>query len=120
MKPIRIPISLSHSVDGYDVVIGGDLATDLGKWARSCLGKTVQRVTIVSNPKVFSLYGSAVSGQLEANGFVVSQFMMPDGERYKSLRTAEAAMQSFAENGISRTDAIVALGGGVVGDLAGF
>jgi len=120
MKSLRVPISFSHAADGYDVIVGGEMATGLSKWAKACLDKNVRRVTVISNPKVFTLYGSRVMSQLEAKGLVTSSFLMPDGERFKSLRTAEAAMQALAQTGITRTDAVVALGGGVVGDLAGF
>jgi 3-dehydroquinate synthase len=53
-------------------------------------------------------------------GFDVAKFLMPDGERYKTLRTAENLLAEMSRNGISRTDVVVGLGGGVVGDLAGF
>jgi 3-dehydroquinate synthase len=120
MKPILIPISFSHADDGYDVVVGGLISAGISKWAKACVGNSVRRVQVVSNPKVFRLYGETVTTQLKISGFDTSVFLMPDGERFKSLRTAEKVMQAFAENGITRSDAVVALGGGVVGDLAGF
>ncbi len=57
---------------------------------------------------------------LKSQDFDVFPFLMKDGERYKSLPTLENLLKFFSENRLARTDAVVALGGGVVGDLAGF
>jgi len=57
---------------------------------------------------------------LRANDFQVSTWLMADGERFKSLRTAERALLFLSQTGLERTDAVLALGGGVVGDMAGF
>ncbi|HEX3281972.1 MAG TPA: 3-dehydroquinate synthase, partial [Pyrinomonadaceae bacterium] len=75
---------------------------------------------LISNKKVFKLYGSPVVESLRASGFQVSCWFMGDGERYKSLETAEAALRFFSEQGLERTDGVISLGGGVTGDLAGF
>ena len=101
-------------------MIGHDLLAELGKWVRKCLGNDAAKIAIVSNPTVFKLYGRQAKESLEAAGFAVSHFLIKDGEQHKNLRTAESALKVFAEAGLSRTDAVVALGGGVVGDLAGF
>jgi 3-dehydroquinate synthase len=79
-----------------------------------------RRVVIISNPKVFKLYGEAARENLRAAGFKVEAFLINDGERHKSLRTLGRALASFSSMGLERSDAVVALGGGVVGDLAGF
>ena len=120
MKPQTIQIKFSEKPSAYDIQIGHGLIDECGKWARKCLGKSVAKVVIISNPTVFKLYGKQTEESLHAAGFAVSHFLMKDGEQFKSLRTAESALNFFAENGISRSDAVVALGGGVVGDLAGF
>ncbi|MDQ2936086.1 MAG: 3-dehydroquinate synthase, partial [Acidobacteriota bacterium] len=57
---------------------------------------------------------------LHTSGFSVSPWLMDDGERHKSLRTAEKALHFLSETRLERGDAVIALGGGVVGDLAGF
>ena len=75
---------------------------------------------MISNRRVFGLYGPVVCESLVAEGFAVTHFLIGDGERYKSLKTAETALAEFARAGLTRTDIAVALGGGVVGDLAGF
>ena len=120
MKPQTIQIKFSEKPSAYDIQIGHGLIDECGKWARKCLGKSVAKVVIISNQTVFNLYGKQTEESLHAAGFAVSHFLMKDGEQHKSLRTAESALKFIAENGISRTDAVVALGGGVVGDLAGF
>jgi 3-dehydroquinate synthase len=104
----------------YDVTIGGGLLARSGRWARAALGRDARQVSIVSNPTVFELYGYSVQKSLRTAGFKVSNFLMKDGERFKTLRTAEQILRSFSEHGLTRADAVVALGGGVVGDVASF
>jgi len=120
MKQHSLTIGSSRGSSEYKIVIGNDLIKESGKWARKWLGKGVAKIAIVSNPKVFKLYGKQAEESLRDAGFTVSHFLMKDGERYKNLRTAESALRLFAASGLTRTDAVVALGGGVVGDLAGF
>ncbi len=104
----------------YTISIGHDLLGRTGAWARKCLGKPVSKIVIVSNPTVFKLYGAKVEDSLRGAGFNVLTSLMKDGEQHKNLRSAEEILKFMSENSIARTDAVVALGGGVVGDLAGF
>ena len=120
MKTRTLKINFSRKASSYKVVIGVDSLGECGNWARKCLGKDAAKIVIVSNSTVFELYGKPVEESLYANGFTVSHFLIKDGERHKNLRAAESALKFMAESGLSRTDAVVALGGGVVGDLAGF
>ena len=120
MGEIRIPIRTKDEAQSFDVRVGSGTLALCGSWARKCLGKAAKRIVIVSNDKVFGLYGEAVEAGLVDAGFVVSVWKMRDGERYKNIRSLEAALAAFAGSGLTRTDAVVALGGGVVGDLAGF
>jgi 3-dehydroquinate synthase len=69
---------------------------------------------------VFDLYGQATVESLRQNSFAVSYCLMGDGERFKSLDTFEKALDFLARSRLERGDAVLALGGGVVGDLAGF
>ncbi len=116
----NVLVNLPREESGYEIKIGHDLLADCGKWAINYLGNSTKKITIVSNPSVYKLYGQTVNDSLAEAGFTVSHFLMKDGEQYKNLRTAESALQFFAESEITRTDAVIALGGGVVGDLAGF
>jgi 3-dehydroquinate synthase len=87
---------------------------------RARLSPKARRVAVVSNARVFGLYGERAVESLRAEGFEVSHWLMGDGERFKNFRIAERALAFLSESKIERSDAVVALGGGVVGDLAGF
>ena len=99
-------------------VRGGALVKSVPDEIRA-LGK-VRRVCVVSDSNVFPLYGKACLSSLEEAGFVVSSFVFPAGEASKTGETWLQLLNRLAESGLSRSDLIIALGGGVVGDLAGF
>jgi 3-dehydroquinate synthase len=105
---------------GYRIEIGAGLLSGLGALARERLSPKARRVGVVSNARVFGLYGERAVESLRAEGFEVSHWLMGDGERFKNFRTAERALAFLSESKVERSDAVVALGGGVVGDLAGF
>ena len=117
---IRVPITLPARGSSYTISIGGGDLAGTGKCVRRWLGNDARQAFVVSNPTVAGLYGEAVAASLAESGFDVSTFLIKDGERYKTLRTAESALAAFSSAGLTRTDAVIALGGGVVGDLAGF
>ncbi len=116
----RLQVRTKGRQHEYEIRIGRGILPEAGNIARDCFGKRAQRIALISNPKVFSLYGSAVRKSLQASGFSVSHWLIGDGERHKSVRTAERALRFLNETRIERSDGVVALGGGVVGDLAGF
>ena len=116
----RLRVRIQTSATEYDVSVGRGALRDAGRVARARLGNLARKVAIVSNARVFSLYGSAALESFERNGFTVTHVMVGDGERYKSLPTAEKIVQFLSTSKLERTDGVVALGGGVVGDLAGF
>lgn len=115
-----IEINLSANPRRYNISIGNDLLKQSGSWINECLPKTVRKIVIVSNLKVFSLYGESVAASIEKEGFECLAIKIGDGEKHKSLKTLEKTLRFLGENGLKRSDAIVALGGGVIGDLAGF
>jgi 3-dehydroquinate synthase len=104
----------------YDITIAEGILSQTGEITRAALGAKTRRLALISNPKVHSLFGKAVERSLKNAGFTTLTHLMGDGEKYKSLRTAERAWSFLLEHRFERSDAIVALGGGVVGDLAGF
>src|SRR5438067_7478331 len=104
----------------YDIRIGSGVLSEVGKETRGVLGERTQRIALISNETVFKLFGKQTASGLNAAGFEVSTWLMKDGEQYKSLRSLEQALTFLSRSGIERSDAVVALGGGVVGDLAGF
>jgi 3-dehydroquinate synthase len=105
---------------GYEIRIGGGLLSEVGPIARHALGDKAQQIALISNKKVFSLYGAPVVRSLKARGFTVSYCLIGDGERHKSFKTIETVLRFLNKTGLERGDAVVSLGGGVVGDVAGF
>lgn len=102
----------------YDVVIGQGLLQNLGKMISEVTsGRTA---IIVSDDNVFPLYGSTVKEQLLSAGFEITEFVFLSGENSKNLDTYGKLLNTMSEKHLTRNDVVVALGGGVVGDLAGF
>jgi 3-dehydroquinate synthase len=116
----RLQVRTNARKHEYEIRIGRGILSEAGEVARGCLGDQAQRLALISNRKIFSLHGSTVVNSLKASGFEISHWLMGDGERYKSLRTLEQALRFLSDAGLERTDAVIALGGGVVGDLTGF
>ena len=120
MKNETVDVRLSSDAHQYKIEIGHNTLDDCGAWAKISLPENAKKIAIVSNPKVFRLYGAQVQNSLEKSGYDVFVWLMKDGEKYKNIRSLENALGFFSEKKLSRTDSVVALGGGVVGDLAGF
>lgn len=104
----------------YSVLIATDLLYSLGKDIKAVLSPYCRKIVVVSNKPIFSLYGKAVCQSLINEGFQLFNFLIGDGEKYKTLATAEKLFAFLIENRIERRDSLIALGGGVVGDLTGF
>ena len=104
----------------YEIKISSGLLGELGEHARASLGQQARSAVIISNATVDSLYSDPIVRSLAREDFKIHRFSIGDGERYKNLRTAETLFAFLIERRIERADVIVALGGGVVGDLAGF
>jgi len=113
----RLEISLKQAARRSEINIGAGLRRDLGNLIPF---KPPRRIGIISNERVFALYGREVVRSLKASGFKILPWLMPEGERYKSFRELERAVNFLSENRFERDDLVLALGGGVVGDLAGF
>ncbi|UFP94566.1 3-dehydroquinate synthase [Gloeobacter morelensis] len=113
---IRIPVALP--MDSYDIRIDEGGLERLGEYLAE-LGK-VNRALVVSNPVVLRHYGARVVRSLNAAGFETASVTVPAGERHKHLRSVERIYQAALEHRLERSSLIVALGGGVVGDMAGF
>ena len=111
----RIPIAVSRP---YDVCIGAGILPQLGEELLQ-LHKPCT-VAVVSDDTVLPLYGEAVCQSLRETGFTPLTYAIPSGESAKNLTTYASVLTFLAENRLSRSDLLVALGGGVVGDLVGF
>lgn len=120
MTPTSVQIDLPASPTKYQVFIGQDLLKASGKWARKCVGPKTSRIALISNQTVFELYGRSTVEGFRTSGFDVKSFLIGDGEGHKTWKTAEAMLDFLSKSRITRSCGIVALGGGVVGDLAGF
>ena len=102
----------------YDVLIGHGLLDELGVLVAGAVD--AKTAAIVSDDSVFALYGKRAAAALERAGLRVVSFVFPHGESSKNLTVYGHVLNFLCENRVSRTDVVVALGGGVVGDLAGF
>ena len=113
MNKIRVQASTE-----YDVCIGSGLLNQLGAMIADV--RKVGKAAIISDSNVWPLYGKTVSNSLMEAGFSVCHYVFPAGEKSKNGSTYLSVLNFLAENQLTRTDCIIALGGGVVGDLAGF
>jgi shikimate kinase/3-dehydroquinate synthase len=102
----------------YPVFVGYGLLDKLGeKMKKAALYGTA---TVISDENVFSLYGSKVEGILKDAGFAVNSFVVPPGEETKSMDYVIKIYDFLVDHRAERDDIIIALGGGMLGDLAGF
>ena len=113
MKKVEV-----HASTTYDVLIGSGLSAKIGEYLIE-LGRS-GKVMIVSDTHVAPLYAEGVADELVYRGFEPSIFSFDAGEESKNLKTYADLLSFLAEEGFTRTDTVLALGGGVVGDLAGF
>ena len=113
MERVRIKASGS-----YDVLIGSGLLAQAGERLRQAVSPC--RAGIITDDTVLALYGEQVQKSLEQAGFQTEIYAFPHGEKHKTLDTLSQALEWLAGIGLSRSDVVVALGGGVPGDLAGF
>jgi 3-dehydroquinate synthase len=111
---IEIPVELGER--RYPIVIGHGLARLLGDVLVSLRGR---RVVVVSSPRVWKRHGALVARGLRGLK-PVSTLIFPDGERQKTRKTLDRLHDAFLAAGLARDGVVVAVGGGVVGDVAGF
>ena len=102
----------------YDIVIEKGILNRAGELCRSIVGAC--RVALITDSNVEPLYADKVEASLRESGFSVCRFVIRAGEESKCADNYLAFISFMAQNGITRSDCIIALGGGVVGDLAGF
>lgn len=116
----RLELSINQQARKSEINVGRGLRKDLGQLISPVLSPVPRQIGIISNKRVFGLYGREVVRSLKRAGFKTSAWLMPEGERYKSFPILEKAVQFLSESRFERNDLVLALGGGVVGDLAGF
>jgi 3-dehydroquinate synthase len=111
-------VSVDLKAHPYKVHIGEGLLAHVGEIARE--SSLAGLAAILTDEHVAKLYSEPLRRSLEQEGFVVSSQVVESGESSKSLAVAERVCEALAQSGINRRSFIVALGGGVIGDLAGF
>ncbi len=105
--------------DPYGVIVEKGAIQKIGEILLAMYKKST-KIMIVSDSNVYPIYGNAVKNSLEKCGFSVSRYTFKAGEERKNLITVEEIYSALARQEFTRADVIVALGGGVVGDMAGF
>jgi 3-dehydroquinate synthase len=113
---IRIPVTTPSR--SYDVLIGSGLLARAGECLGSLLGN--KRAFVVTVAPVRKRWAKVLVQSLTAAGIETILIEMPDGERWKRLATLEKLAERLVQRGADRGATLVALGGGVVGDVAGF
>jgi 3-dehydroquinate synthase len=111
-------LNVNLAENSYEIVIEHGVLDSLGSRCRDIGLSGV--AAIVTNPTVAALYGAAVRNSLENAGYSVAQIEMPDGEEFKNSSTLNKIYDDLLAAGVDRSSFIVALGGGVVGDVAGY
>ncbi|HHZ05175.1 MAG TPA: 3-dehydroquinate synthase [Clostridiales bacterium] len=102
----------------YDIIIDRNLLNSCGTYIKPLT--KANRVMVISDSNVFPLYGESIKKSLENTGYQVFTYTFKAGEEQKRLSTINEMYNALADNGFTRKDLIVALGGGVTGDMAGF
>lgn len=114
MKTVRVRLDKRT----YDIIVQSGILDESGKWIRKII--QASQAAIVSDHTVSTLYGTRVQRALEKEGITTSIHTVPDGESSKSAEQLQALYDAFFQVGLKRDGLVIALGGGVVGDLAGF
>ncbi len=112
----RVPVSLKEK--SYEVLIAAGLMQNSGDLLAEAISPC--RAAIITDDNVAPIYLNTVRGSLEAAGFRTSALVLPHGEKTKCLDSVARIYAFLSESGITRSDAVIALGGGVVGDTGGF
>lgn len=117
IKPVNLPVSLAKR--SYDIHTEPGCLTGIGSAMRG-LFSSAERCMVISNDVVSPLYLNQVQFSLESQGWQVFTHILPDGEQYKTIESWSGIMDSLMESKLARNEPIIALGGGVVGDMTGF
>jgi 3-dehydroquinate synthase len=112
----RIQVELPTS--RYSIEIARGVLGRLGDRCREL--KLGEKIVVVSNPAIFKHYGARVVESLSIAGFQVTTCLLPPGERYKTLNSIQKIYNAAIEQRLERSSTLLALGGGVIGDMTGF
>lgn len=103
----------------YDIEIAAGLLPGVGAKVAALLPKA-RKAAIISDSNVAPLYAGALAESLRQAGLATLQIVFPAGEQSKNITVLSRVLEELAEGGLTRSDVVVTLGGGVVGDLGGF
>jgi len=111
-------VKVNLNENSYDIVVGSDILGDLGKTIKaSQIGRDA---VVITNPVIKRLHGKKLNASLKKAGLSVKFLVVPDGEKSKSVSMAFRLIDEIASYSINKEVFIIAFGGGVIGDLAGF
>lgn len=113
---MKLEVNLPENA--YDIIIERGSIEKVGQWVSSIWKN--KKIAIITDSKVGAIYSEKVRFSLKESGFEVITFEFLEGEASKNLTIVNEAYEFLIENNMTRSDGIIALGGGVVGDLAGF
>ena len=111
-------LKISHETESYEIHVGQNLLNQVAELLGGVSASGP--VGIISNATVNDLYGGSIREALNQAGFVTRTILIPEGEEYKTLASAEQVMSALISQGMERSGTILTLGGGVVTDLGGF
>lgn len=114
MKTVTVKVPSGQ----YEVKIGAGLLPSLGNEVRACTN--AKRCGVIAGENVFPLYGETALESLRSAGLEAVSLVFPAGEKTKCLGRYGELLEFLAENRLTRSDCVIALGGGVTGDLSGF
>ena len=111
-------LSVAARSQSYDVKIASGILDAVGAAVKTYTD--AERCIVVSGTNVFPLYGERALASLRKEGLIAESIVFPAGEGTKSFRSYERLLNFIAEHHLTRSDCLIALGGGVTGDLTGF
>lgn len=113
MKSLKVNVG-----KGYEILIEKGIISSSGDYIKEI--SRAKKVCLISDTNVYPIYKDKVIKSLEENGFKVIKYVFEAGESSKTIQTVTKMVEFMAENALTRNDLVVALGGGVCGDMAGF
>ncbi len=113
-------IGIDFGERSYDIHVEGGCLPGLGAFVRHCAGEKAKKACIATTETVAGLYLETAAKSLADAGFELLEIVVPDGEEHKTLATFESIMTRLIEERYERSSVMVPLGGGVIGDTAGF
>lgn len=113
MKTLRV-----NAGKGYDILIDKGIIKNSGEYIRNL--SNAKKICLISDSNVYPIYGETVQASLNSSGYSTYTYVFEAGEASKTTSTVISMVEFMAENELTRGDLVVALGGGVTGDMAGF